>query len=421
MRAPPCCVPYPPTELSECIVKAPTMTEYKKPRLLIIGPYPPPYSGPELGTKLLLDSEVSRTFNVRFLNTNVRTNTADRGKVDARLFLAFSSFLSRLTWALIVFRPHVAYHLVTATQKGWYGRDFWFLLICRVFRTKMVIHLRAGHLQHNMRRFHPLVRFLMRRLCAPVSLAFVQAECLRGQFTGLVPSDRVRVLPNAVETDLYPARGGDGAFQPVVLYLGNATKAKGYCDLVRSIPYVADVIPEVRYVVAGTMHARNRNVFVEQTTGCPFAYENPFEVHQWISSSQYAKNYEYVGVVTGDAKLKLLQDAAVFALPSYSEGFSRSVLEAMAVGKAVVCTPVGAHGEVVQDGVNGFLVRPGDERAIAERILRLLADASLREKMGAVNVQYVRAQFSAEKVAGRFIEYLREVVPCESARTCCTE
>lgn len=379
----------------------------KKAKLLIIGPYPPPYSGPELGTKLLLESEVSRVFRVRFLNTNVRKSNADKGKVGPRLFLAFFSFLGRLMWAMIVFRPHVTYHLVTATQIGWCGRDLWFLLICRIFHTKVIVHLRAGHLQHNMRRFHPVVRFCMRRLCASISMALVQAECLRGQFEGLVSPDRIRVLPNAVETQLYPPVCN--GFRPLVLFLGTATKAKGYCDLVRSIPIVADAIPEVRYVVAGTMHAMMRGVFVEQASGCPIAYENPFEVHEWISSSPYAKNYDYVGVVAGDTKLRLLQDAAVFVLPSYSEGFSRSLLEAMAVGRAVICTPVGAHPEVIQEGVNGFLVTPGDEHAIARRILQLLTDHSLRERMGAFNARYVREQFSAERIAARFITYVSEL------------
>jgi glycosyltransferase involved in cell wall biosynthesis len=378
-----------------------------KVRLLIIGPYPPPYSGPELGTKLLLDSEVSRIFNVRFLNTNVRKDNADKAKVDGRLFLAFVSFVSRLLWAILVFRPDIAYHLITPTQMGWCGRDLWFLLICRLSRTKAVVHFRGGHLQHNLQRFHPIVKFLMRRLCASISLALVQAECLRGQFQGLVSPDKVRVLPNAVEGELFPPV--DNGHRPMVLFLGTATKAKGYCDLVRSIPIVADKIPDVRYVVAGTMHARMRGVFVEQASGSPITYEDPFDVHGWINSSTYAKNYEYVGVVAGDAKLKLLQEATVFALPSYSEGFSRAMLEAMAAGKAIVCTPVGAHAEVIQDGVNGLFVTPGDEHAIAQGILKLLTDSSLRERMGARNAQYVREQFSAEKVTGRFIEYLREL------------
>ncbi len=247
----------------------------------------------------------------------------------------------------------------------------------------------------------------MRRLCTSISLALVQSECLRGQFEGLVSRDKIRVLPNAVEADLYPP--AHKGFQPIVLFLGHATKAKGYCDLVRSIPRVADAIPEVRYIVAGTMHTGMRGVFVEQDSGRPIRYENPFDVHTWVNSSPYARNYDYVGVVAGEAKLKLLQDAAVFVLPSYSEGFSRALLEAMAAGKPVICTPVGAHGEVIQDGVNGFLVRPGDEQAIAERILQLLTDSSLRERMAATNAAYVRQQFSAEKIASRFTEYLQEL------------
>jgi glycosyltransferase involved in cell wall biosynthesis len=114
-------------------------------------------------------------------------------------------------------------------------------------------------------------------------------------------------------------------------------------------------------------------------------------------------------MVVDDAKLKLLQEAAVFVLPSYSEGFSRALLEAMAAGKPVVCTPVGAHGEIIRDGVNGFLVNVGDERAIAQRIIQLLSDPSLREEMAVTNAQYVRDKFSAERVAELFTAYVKEL------------
>jgi glycosyltransferase involved in cell wall biosynthesis len=157
------------------------------------------------------------------------------------------------------------------------------------------------------------------------------------------------------------------------------------------------------------MSAGQHGILVEQTSGCPFEYEDPFEVHRWISSSEYAKNYEYVGVVEGDTKLKLLQEAAVFVLPSYSEGFSRALLEAMAAGKPVVCTPVGAHREVIQEGVHGFLVRPGDERALAEKTIELLTNSTLRKRMSETNARYVRDRFSAERIADLFTSYVKEL------------
>ncbi len=384
-----------------------TAANHPKPRLLIIGPYPPPCAGPEYGTKLLLDSDIHSVFDVRFLNTNVRKHNADKGKRDVRLVLAFFSFIFRLTWLELSFRPDMAYHLVTPTQLGWCGRDLWFLLICKIFHTKAIIHFRGSHLQLNITRFHPLVRFLMHRLCQSVSLALVQANCLINQFEGLVPRERIKVLPNAIEAEQYPVAKCD--FRPIVLFMGHATKAKGYCDLVRSIPYVADRIPQVRYVVAGSMHFGGRMVFFDQSTGRPIDDENPFEIHHWIRSTRYKKNYDYVGVVSGEQKLRLLQQAAIFVLPSYSEGFSRALLEAMAVGKPVICTPVGAHREFIADGVNGLVVETGNAKQLAEKTLALLTNKTVCEKISQTNAGYVRECFSADRIVTRFTDYVWEV------------
>jgi len=86
----------------------------------------------------------------------------------------------------------------------------------------------------------------------------------------------------------------------------------------------------------------------------------------------------------------------IFVMSSVTEGLGTSLLDAMACGKPVVATNVGGIPEVVDDGETGILVPPRDPRAIAEALRRLLADRSLRERMGAAGLVRVRTAFSAE-------------------------
>lgn len=75
----------------------------------------------------------------------------------------------------------------------------------------------------------------------------------------------------------------------------------------------------------------------------------------------------------------------VFVLPSVIEGYSLSILEAMALGLPVVCTDAGGNAEAVEEGVNGFLFRPGDIDTFGSALRKLLADEDLRSAMGARN------------------------------------
>lgn len=90
----------------------------------------------------------------------------------------------------------------------------------------------------------------------------------------------------------------------------------------------------------------------------------------------------------------LLAKADACTLSSRSEGFPNAVLEYMAAGCPVVATNAGGTGEAVVDGVTGFLVRPGDDAAMAARLLELVADATLRARLGEEGRRHVLQRFT---------------------------
>ena len=96
----------------------------------------------------------------------------------------------------------------------------------------------------------------------------------------------------------------------------------------------------------------------------------------------------------------LLHSARIFVLPSRTEGLSVAMLEAMAHGLPVVATDVGGAGEVVRDGVNGFLVPKEDAPALANAIARLLGNETLLTQMGnAARETFLKGGFDARSVA----------------------
>ncbi len=362
-----------------------------------------------MGMHLFLNSSLADRFDISHVKTNVRKSNVNKGRLDLSSVSAFFGFFGRLLSALVRFRPVVAYYPITATQVGWIGRDTWCLLLCRIFGVATVVHMRGSHFRLNYDAFNPMVQRLVRFALKGVSLALVQADYLRAQFSGLIEDDRIQLLRNAIDTSEYDNADLSAYEHKNVLYIGHLTKAKGYCDLARAIPIVARRIPGVRFHFAGTLRKGERNVFFNQLTGEPVGYEDPTEAHEYLLGSEFRKNYVFHDVVFGDEKVELLRSAAVFVSPSYSEGFSRALLEAMSVGKAIVCTPVGAHKEQLVPGENALIVAPGDINALADAICRILEDKALRETMAANNFAYARSSFDAEPVASQLGDYLQTV------------
>ena len=72
----------------------------------------------------------------------------------------------------------------------------------------------------------------------------------------------------------------------------------------------------------------------------------------------------------------------VIIVPSLSEAFGRVVIEAMACGKPVVASRVGGIPEIVEDGKTGILIKPADDKAIADAVIRILSDDKMAEALG---------------------------------------
>lgn len=100
----------------------------------------------------------------------------------------------------------------------------------------------------------------------------------------------------------------------------------------------------------------------------------------------------------------------LFVLPSTVEPFGIVVAEAMASGKPVVCTNSGGVREVVADGVNGFLVPPGDSGALADRLCALLSDKSARDRMGRMGRRIAETKFDWKAIALRTKRLYEEVL-----------
>ncbi len=107
----------------------------------------------------------------------------------------------------------------------------------------------------------------------------------------------------------------------------------------------------------------------------------------------------------------ILQQSHIVSLPSYyPEGVPKCLIEAAACGKPIVTTNMPGCKEIVEDGINGFLVPPRDTSSLAESIRQLIENPELRQEMGRRSREIAESEFSIEKVVGATIEICNKLL-----------
>lgn len=369
-----------------------------RPRILIVGPTPPPYHGVSVATHNLLESRLSEHFELILLDIADRRGLTNIGQFDwHNLMLALRQGLSFLR-LLVLKRPQIVYICISQNTLG-YLRDCLFLIPSRLLRRRVVIHLHGSAFQSFYSGSPIIFRWLIRWTLRGVSRAIVLSENLREMFTGLVPDNQIAVVANGLEPlgladDQPELLMAEPVEQRRVLYLGTIMKAKGTMDVLRSVPLVLQEEPRARFTLAGELLRTKEGK----------------EVETFVSENGLNDVVEMPYVIVGDGKTKLLRETDIFVFPPIeAEGQPLVILEAMSAGLPVISTPQGAIPETVIDGVNGFLVPPGDPTAIADKILLLLHDENLRNRMGQASRERFLDHYTLDRWVDDMIRLFREV------------
>jgi glycosyltransferase involved in cell wall biosynthesis len=211
---------------------------------------------------------------------------------------------------------------------------------------------------------------------------------------------KIEVIPNSVDVAVFCPHN-TAVEQNTILYFGSIIRKKGVLELAEIINLVTAKKPEARLLIAG------KDV-KDQLTGS--------STKQLIIdklSPAAIKNTVWLGVLPYEKVLAQIATANVVVLPSFAEALPMTWLEAMAMEKAMVTSNIGWAKEVMIDGVTGFTVNPKDHQKYAGKILQLLDDPVLAEKMGKAAREQVVAKFSTGVVVERNIGFYERVVSNE--------
>ena len=340
-----------------------------KPHVLMIGPSLRSRGGMATVERQLMERLPGAGVQARFISTY-----DDCGKVKkaAIALAAYASFCRTLNDVDIV-HAHMA-------SRGSYERKALFLKKALSKGKKIVIHLHGGEfgvwfddeIDDNKR---DEIRALFDEADAVIVLSEEWEEWMRSR--GFVPQ-RLMVMHNAVPV---PAQSCVPCSRQDVLFLGRLDANKSPDVLLRASRKALELHPKAKLIFGGDGYPKRYKALARELG--------------------IADRCEFLGWITGEDKEKLFERAGVYCLPSKNEGMPMSVLEAMAHGVPTIATPVGGVPQVIEDGVNGYLIPVDDERRLSELLCNLMNDSDLRAHIGRTGRECVARDFNIELVVDR--------------------
>lgn len=189
------------------------------------------------------------------------------------------------------------------------------------------------------------------------------------------------LLPLAV--DLTHHHPGVESDPPFIFASGQLLKVKGTHDIISAFASVAGDHPTWRLRIGGQGPERPRLESLATTLGI----RDRVDLLGWMPHAQY---------------LATMREAAMFVLASSAETFGTVLLDAMASSRPTLATDIPGPRDVVLHERTGLLVPPGDVKALANAMVRLMTDASLRERFGREGERRAREAFSPQAAADAF-------------------
>ncbi len=285
----------------------------------------------------------------------------------------------------LALRGRVSVLHVNVAERGSVARKGVLLAVARLCGVPVVLHLHAAEIVTFHASLPGLARALVGWMFRSAQLCVVLGEPWRRWVASIgVPDARIRVLRNGVPRLAGWRPRAEGApFR--LLFLGNLFARKGIADLLAAL---AQVGPACSLVVAGGGDVAGHAALAD--------------------GLGLGGRVRFAGWVDQAGAASCLAEADALVLPSYDEGLPLVILEALSLGVPVVCTPVGAIGEVLDDGDTALLVPPGDVAALAAALRRLAGEPALATRLGERGRALYEREFTlpvfAERVAALHAE-----------------
>jgi glycosyltransferase involved in cell wall biosynthesis len=192
---------------------------------------------------------------------------------------------------------------------------------------------------------------------------------------------KIAHIANGLDLDRYDTSARAARPRRVIATVANLRPGKGHEVLLKAAASIVRRIPDVTFLIVGDGPRRE-------------------ELERLAATLRVSAQVQFAGYRTDVPEI--LRQADVFAFPSFMEASPNAVIEAMAAGLPTVATRVGGIPEVIEHDRSGLLVAPGDDRALAAALVRVIERPALASQLGEAAREAVGTRFSFDRMVGEF-------------------
>ncbi len=363
-----------------------------KKRILILGKLPPPYMGPAIATQIILNSDLKNKFDLIHLDTRINRSLTTIGKISVKKGFTNISIYLKLRRIIKEKNPNLLLIPISQSTLGFF-KDSIFILISRIYRKKVLLHLRGSNIQNWLKKSFVLFRIYAEWIIRRCQGAIVLGNNLKYLFERYFRDGKIFVVPNGTDYNM-PKSLKNLSKKTKILYLSNLQASKGIIDIIGAVKILKE---------------REGESFTLDVIG---AWRDEKVKNKCLSDvSNFGLPVTFHQVKTSDEKFRFLVNSDIFIFPPREpEGHPWVIVEAMAAGLPIISTDQGAITESVINGENGFIVEKKNPEQIAEKIEFLIKNPDIRKKMGKKSRELYRKKFTEEKMVERLTQAFNSVI-----------
>ncbi|MBA0884739.1 glycosyltransferase family 4 protein [Flavobacterium undicola] len=272
------------------------------------------------------------------------------------------------------------------------------------FKIPLVIRFHGSdtyfcHLEHRRQK---MKNFWFEKLAVLGADAFIAPTTFTGELSKKLfqlKNKRIQTIHHGLDLDRFENKAAEQYEKGLILYVGTLIRKKGVFELPAIFNKVREQFPEAHLLLIGGDAADVQSGSV-----------STWELMQQQFNPADLKNVHYLGKIPYDEVQQYMKKAQICVFPTFAETLGMVTIEAMAMQKVVVNSDFGWAKELILDGESGFLVHPANHDLYAERILQLLQNNALCQRIGEQARTRVEEKFDSSNLVKKNIEFYQKLI-----------